>query len=179
MAIATFGKKVFEVSSKRICTPDDIQYGSAYETEVQDSAGRKPSTYRKGPGLNTMSFRLRLEAALGVNPAKEMEEWERIKDTGAASYFILGGKPYGKCKWQLKNISVGSQIINNGGQILSAEMTLEFQEYVREGTAKAKTSGGATPGVNVVDQLLEPQMNKADLKRENPNMPPYVAGMGR
>lgn len=186
MPIAVFGQKVFQITQNKIYTFDDLQYGSSLDTEKQDATGKKPSTYNKGPGLNSLSIKILLDASLGINPRKEIEEWEEIKDAGIAYPFILGSRPLGKYKWLLVDVQATIQIIDNAGNILKAEVSLKFDEYVRPDSAsssskssssKKSSSKAYSPGVQLAPisgevNLLGPQ-DKSGLKRKNPNMTPY------
>lgn len=167
MPIAVFGRKAFEVSSKKTYTFDGLQYGSSLSTESQDAAGKKPSTYTKGPELNTLSFKVMLDVMQGVNPRQELDDWEKIKDAAVAYPFILKNKPLGSSKWLLESVQLSNTIIDNLGNILAGEINLQFKEYVRAGKAKVTSTTGG--GVNVQHQLLNNQ-DKEGAKRDNPNM---------
>ncbi len=179
MAIASFRNKIFTVNSNKIYTFSDLEYSSNYETETQDVEGKKPSTYKKGSGLNTMSFSIKLDASFKVNPRKEITDWENIKGTGTPYPFILGNKALGSNKWLLTEVSASDMIIDNTGKILSANLSLKFDEYVRPGTkSNASSSGtnktnasGVKTSTKVDPNLLMPTTEeKATTKRSNPIM---------
>lgn len=181
MAIAAFANKVFEVNTNKVYTFDGIQYSSSLQTEKQDSDGSKPSTYIKGPDLDTLEFKLTLDIIQGVNPRSEWEEWQSIMSSQKACQFILGSKPVGKYSWLLTGVTPGNLKLDNVGNILSMELDLKFDEYVRAGSASSNknTSTSSAPGisepsnVNVVDQLgVEGYADeyKASGKRDNYRM---------
>jgi len=140
MAIAVFGNKAFVVMDSKIVTFNDFQYGSTLETEKQDAAGKKPSTYNKGSGLDTLSIKVRLSADLGVNPRNQLGEWLKIKDAGVAYPFILGGKPFRPNKWLLVNVQASEEVIDNDGNFLALTLNLSFDEYVRPGKKTEKST---------------------------------------
>jgi len=142
MAIAVFGNKMFVVTSSKIITFNDFQYGSTLETEKQDAAGKKPSTYNKGPGLDTLSIKIRLSADLGVNPRNQLGEWLKVKDAGVAYPFILGGKPFRPNKWLLVDVQASEGVIDNDGNFLALTLSLSFDEYVRPGSKTEKSTSG-------------------------------------
>jgi len=167
MAIATFGKKVFQVDAKKIYTFRDFAYSATLETEAQEVEGKKPSTYIKGEALSTMSLTIPLGKEYGVDPRSEWESWENILAQKTPQYFILGGKPVGKNKWLLKSVSPSNMRIDNKGQIVGMDLTLEFEEYVRAGSAAAsKSSGGSKKSsgvkVNVQDQIAALVLTKEE-----------------
>lgn len=184
MAIAIFGKKTFQVNSK-IYTFDGFTLGSSLETESQDVANKKPSTYIKGPGLDTMNFNIPLSMSAGVNVRSEYESWVSIKNVGIAYPFILGKKPIGS-KWLLKSVSLNDTKIDNKGNILTGTIELQFEEYVRSGNTKSTNGTSASskkknaPGIktSTVDSKTASQLlsvNKASSKRSNINATAAVA----
>lgn len=145
--IASYGPKTFTVSNKKIDTFQDFQSSSAFDTENQELLGKKPSTVGKGSGLDSMSFVIVLMATLGVNPRKELEQWQELLSAGVAYPFILGKKPFGKNKWLLKGADASDYMIDSEGLILSLKLSLKFEEYVRAGkseSAKAQTNATTT-----------------------------------
>ncbi|MGI5839278.1 MAG: phage tail protein, partial [bacterium] len=144
MSIAVFGSKVFTVNADKIYTPSELQYSTGLDTEKQEAAGKKPSTYNKGPGLNTLNMKLALKADFGVNPRREIEDWEAIKDAGVAHQFILGSRPLGKNKWLLVDAQARNMMIDNTGVVLEAELSLSFDEYVRSGSSAASAAAASS-----------------------------------
>ncbi|MGE5631702.1 MAG: phage tail protein [Caulobacteraceae bacterium] len=176
MPIAVFSNKVFAVTGEKIYSFNGFQYSSSLETEKQDSAGKKPSTYNKGSGLDNMSFKIPLNVELGVNPRKELEDWRKIKNAGVAYPFILGSKPFGENKWLLISVEPVDSVIDNFGNIISCELDLKFEEYVRPGSAKASNSAGKknSPGISLPpvsgDISILAGADKARVKRQNSGM---------
>lgn len=140
MSIAAFGTKVFEVSGEKIYTFQDFQCSASLQTEKQDSVGNKPSTYNKGTDLDSIGFKVKLDVSYGVNPRYEWEEWKSIMESSVPYPFILGGKPIGSNKYLLIGVKPSNFNIDNNGNILSLELDLNFDEYVRDGTADEKKS---------------------------------------
>jgi len=148
MSIATFGDKVFEVSRKKIYTPDSLTHGKSLTTETQEIEGKKPATYIKGKGLMSLSFNLRLDARY-VSVETEIDYWYQICENGIPKIFTIGGKPLSPHKFLLKSASLTDCIIGKKGEYLLAKLGLSFEEFVSAGykqqtttttTSKAKTS---------------------------------------
>ena len=161
MSIAIFATKVFKMSADMLYTFDEFQYNSALQTEKQDAVGSKPSTYDKGPDLDTLSFKTKLDAMYGVNPRREWEDWLSLMNASVAYPFILGGKPLGCYSWLLVGVSPSDVRIDNDGNILSMELNLKFDEYVRPGSAsnssttkKSKSSDKTLEGLSSEDMNL-------------------------
>lgn len=143
MAIASFASKIFNVSGTNIYTFQDLQYSSSIQTEKQDAAGTKPSTYDKGPDLDNMSFTIKLDITFGVNPRSEWEDWKNILNSGITYPFILGGRPLSRYNFKLISVTPSNFNIDNKGNILALDLELKFDEYVREGSASSSSSSSS------------------------------------
>lgn len=178
MPIASFKNKVFQVSGNQKYTLSGMAWSGALDMETQEKLGSKPSTYIKGDGLDSMSFEVPLRADFGMNVRAQIEEWIDIKSAAKPDIFILGSKPLGKNKWLLKSVSVSDMEIDARGNMLKATLKLEFEEYVRAGTAQSKTSAAGATNINLSPSsyLFNPP-NKADEKRDNPNLAHALWGL--
>jgi hypothetical protein len=181
MPIASFQNKIFTVSSTKKSPLMGLNWSGGLETEAQGKLKDKPSTYIKGESLNTMSFEVPLRVDFKMNPRKEIEDWEAIMSREKPSLFILGTKPLGKNKWLLKSVSVSDPEIDSKGNILKALLKLEFEEYVRAGTASASSKTKAkkdtkSPAIGLSGASLTPSNyifdppDKVESKRINPNI---------
>mgnify|MGYP000942291810 CR=1 FL=1 len=170
--IATFAGKAFQVDSNKIYTFSDFSYTSALKTEKQDVDGAKPSTYIKGPDLDSFNLTIKLDSSMGVNPRNEWGDWKRILYQKKAHPFILGGVPLNNAQWLLTSVSPSNVVIDNNGNIISLNLILKFEEYVRAGSKKDNSSGGTS--VPELLKLLESQTysmpDNSNLKRENKQM---------
>lgn len=146
MAIAVFGKKKFTVSRDKVYTPDDIKGGASLKTELVDKSGYKPRTKILGPELGTFSLGFLVSKELGVNPRKEMESWTAIVESGEPENLIIGDKPYGKYKWLAKVLNFDIREANDSGDIISAYLSVTFEEYTGKSTetASKKKNGKGT-----------------------------------
>jgi phage protein U len=160
MAIASFSSKVFQVNSNKMYTFQEFQYTSSLQTDKQDVAGSKPSTYNKGPDLDSMSFKLVLDVAFGVNPRKEWDSWKAIMNSGMAYPFILGGRALGSYKWLLTSVSPSNVVLDGKGNILSLELDLKFDEFVRAGSAQSTSSKKkSSTKAKAVEELSDSQLD--------------------
>lgn len=165
MPIASFATKVFEVSSNKVYTFDDLQFGSALESEKQDNPGTKPKTYIKGPDLSSLSFKITVNTNLGLDPRNEVGDWLKLKNDGKPYPFIVGGRPFGANQWLLKDVQVSDTKIDNVGNFTAATIALSFEEYVFAGSAKeAASSKGkkstASANTTSVYNALSPAQKK-------------------
>jgi hypothetical protein len=140
LAIASFAYKVFQVTGDHLYTIDDFQYSSSLQTEKQDAEGTKPSTYNKGPDLDSMSFKIKLDVGFDCHPRIEWEDWKSLLNSGVSYPFILGGKPLGYYNWLLIGVTPSDFNIDNAGNIIALDLELKFEEYVRAGAKKETSS---------------------------------------
>lgn len=171
MPIAVFGTKSFQVSSNKIYTFDGFKLSGDLQTEAQDLAGQKPSTYIKGPGLESISFSIILDSCFGIDVMQEINDWRAIRDAAVPQVFILGTTPLSKNKWLLKSVEVDAKVIDSNGNIHKAILTLSFEEYVRPGSAQVSQSGNIVG--NLAPAILDTSNfinDKTDKKRQNANV---------
>lgn len=185
MAIARFGPKTFEVGKGKIYTFDDFSYNIALETSKEDAQGKKAATIVKGAGLGKIELTAYLDAALGVKPRRELDEWEAIQAAAVAYPFVLGTSAFGLNKYLLKSMKFAKVSIGAAGQILAGSLTLSFEEYLPPGaqasaakgssttgaggTATTRSAGSTAPGLSAADPYrvaLTTAMEKAGNKRE-------------
>lgn len=173
MPIAAFQGKTFQVSQDRILTINGLEWGGSLDTEAQDKVQDKPSTYIKGLGLSTLSFEVPLRADFGTSVRSEIEEWESIRDAAKPDIFMLGSSPVGRNKWLLKSVNVSDTLLDGEGYLLKATMKLDFEEYVRAGSAKDSSKSSSTIAMGSTltpSQSIYNPTDKADQKRDNPNL---------
>lgn len=174
MPIATYQKKVFQVSTKSKYILSGLAWSSAISSESQDKLNSKASTYIKGQGLTQMGFTIPLFSSLGHDVRKEIDAWEAILLKQTPDYFILGTKPVGKNKWLLKSVGVSETEIDGKGTIRKAILKIDLEEYVRAGKAEVKKSEAKTAlstGSNIPpSSYITKPLNKVEEKRVNPSV---------
>lgn len=183
MYIAMFGPKGFTVSSSKVITFDEFSLSSSLQTESQESKDKKPSTYIKSAGLDTFSLKVKLDRSLGVLPMEQIKDWMQIKDESKPYPFLLEGKPLLNTKWLLKSVAVSDTIIDGKGYLLAATLTLSFEEFIRAGSAKAKSSSKKTKKKENTESIynaLSPSQ-KSEMTRtsqvQSPGIKPSVERM--
>jgi hypothetical protein len=170
LSIATYQKKVFNVSGNNKYIMDGLAWSSTLSTESQEKLKSKPNTYIKGEALMPLNFTIPLRVELGHDVRKEIESWEAILSKQSPDLFILGSKQIGKNKWLLKSVSVSDTEIDGKGKIRKATLSISLEEYVRAGKAEAKKSNSIATGTTIPpNQYIDPE-NKEEEKRDNPNL---------
>jgi phage protein U len=128
--IGAFGKIFFKSSDKRILTFNGLTREIAGRFETHEVIGKKPKTEFIGPGLDTISFTINLNASLGVRPRREMDKWEAMASKGSAEILVIGGKPVGTDKWVVKSVSQAWDTIFIKGELYSGKIDVTLEEYI-------------------------------------------------
>lgn len=125
MITAKFGSKSFEVSSKKIYTPDGVSISEELNTEETEVSGKKPTVNVKGIKLKSLSFDIKLDSRF-VDVYTEISYWEKILKAKTSQSFKLGSHTLGKfylTKTDLKNITLAKN-----GDYTGATLSLSFKE---------------------------------------------------
>lgn len=126
--IGTFGNIVFETSASKILTFDNfIRKGSAVFAE-HPVLDKKPRLQHTGEGLDEISFSIRLDVGLGINPKKELDKIREIKSQGDAHKLIINGSVIGK--FVLVSLEDKWTRVDNQGRLLVAKLNLNLKEFV-------------------------------------------------
>lgn len=137
MAIGTLGDITFNVSRERVQTFEDFNIESSARIATHENLQNKPIVEFIGPGLDKVSLKMNWSISCKLNPAKEIKGLVEKKEKGEVVSFFLGGKPVGKGKYLIESISRLNRVIDNRGNILSMEITINLIEYA-ENAKKVK-----------------------------------------
>ena len=126
----TYTPPKFETSSEKIRTLDGMKRSGSARWATHDIMSNKPVLEFTGPGLEEISFSMRLDATLGINPSTELEVLRDMRDKGEISQLILNGKPITNHKWIVESLSENWEQIDNSGRLLVATVDVSLKEYV-------------------------------------------------
>lgn len=129
MAIGSFGNIVFEVSSDKKRTFDELNRSGSARIALHNRQGLKELPEFLGPGAETISFSMRISAYDGINPKEELETLRAYRDTGTAVLFVLNGEPVGDGYWLIESISEEHPVIDNKGRTVVATCSVTIREY--------------------------------------------------
>ena len=130
MAIGSLGDIVFEVSSDRVFTFDDLKRDVKMRYAKHEVIGNKPILEKIGPDLSEIKFKMLLSASLGINPLKEMDAIYTAFGNGNAMVLMLGSYIVGNYKWVISDFSESYSEIDNKGNVWKLEVDITLQEYV-------------------------------------------------
>jgi phage protein U len=129
--IGSFGPVVFEVSSAKVKTIADFERGCEARFSEHTVMQSKPLLEFLGPGLDSVSFSMRFDASLGINPKNEIETLRTICYKGEAQRLIIGGIPLGL--FAITGITESWKTINPAGILTVATVSVSMKEYVEDG----------------------------------------------
>lgn len=136
--IGSYAGLVFEISDKRNVTFNDFKRYTTPRWDTHDILQNKPLPEFKGPGLDEISFVIKLRADLGVNPEVAMAKLREFARKGHTSLFIRGNQPISVNHWAITKASELHKVIDNKGNILSMEVELTLMEYPKIEVPAAK-----------------------------------------
>ena len=128
--IGFWGSERFEVSDKKVFTPNNIQRSSSSRFESFSRIGAKPLTEYIAPGLATLSLTIQVNVMLGVNPRATLDHWIALAEAGNPDVLVIGNKVLGTDQWVLKTAADTWKQLDGQGNILVAEMNLSLEEYM-------------------------------------------------
>lgn len=124
--IGTLGRAVFEASAGRVFTPTGFGRSGSPRIEEHAVVGQKSQLEFIAPGLEEVSFTVRLDAALGVAPLKEIDRLRASRDAGDILPLAIGGKYLGD--WMIGSLQETWRQVDNRGRLLLAEVAITLKE---------------------------------------------------
>ena len=116
MAIGSFMGRVFTVSHTKIFTPSNLK-GSTGSEWV-------------GPKLKSYTFDLLLRAQDGVPPRSTLDYFQRMAESSAVDWFVVGGVPLSPYPFKITDISETWDAVLQGGVLVECKVSLTIEEYL-------------------------------------------------
>lgn len=131
MAVGNLGKLItFQTSDQKILTFSNMQQSVSGRWATHERIMGKPLSEFNGADLRSITFSIKLDAALGVKPRKTLEKIEKAVENGYVYPFVIGGKKVGKNKWKITKISEKWDVIYNAGELVKASLDISLEEYL-------------------------------------------------
>lgn len=143
--VGSVGDIVFEVSDKRVRTFNDFKRDGQARFATHEVLGKKPVLEFIGPDIETISFSVRFDSFLGLEPTDEIQKLRGIRDKGEPVELILSGMPVSENLWVLDSLSEAHLHFDNNGRVLVAETEMSLKEYSRDPVPTA-TEGARDDG---------------------------------
>ncbi|QHJ79176.1 MAG: hypothetical protein [Caudoviricetes sp.] len=119
---------VFIVSSDFVRTLSGLQKTRTARIAKHEIIGNKPKLEFQGEDLIEVSFDMRLDVSLGVNPQRDIDRISTILATGEIVDFITGDVYHGS--FLISNTGEVTKYTDRRGNILVAELSVSLTEYV-------------------------------------------------
>ncbi len=133
MTIGNFGNVIFEVSAKRVRTFDKFKRSSKARFARHNLMESKPRLQHVGADLDEISFEIRLDIALGINPEKELENLRAILASGEDQPLMVGTRKGGHKKvgrFVLESTEETWSKVDHKGHIIVATVNLKLVEFI-------------------------------------------------
>lgn len=129
--IGSLGPIIYTVSMDQLRTFNEFNRSSSGRWAKHEILGKKPLSQRVGPGLDTISFTMRFDASMGVNPRKELDNLVELERKGKAMPLVIGGKALGVNLWVITSLEQNWIKIDNRGNLLLATANISLEEYAK------------------------------------------------
>ncbi|MNZ72933.1 Phage P2 GpU [compost metagenome] len=127
--IGVLGDIVFTVSNFKVRTFNDFSRTSSERWASNELIHKKPRSQFLGPGLDTFSLTVHVDARLGLNPRKEVDKLVGYSREGKVMKFSIGGKGMGVDRVKITNLVQNWEEIDHRGNLISATYSLTLEEY--------------------------------------------------
>lgn len=121
----------FIVSREVFRTPKNLKWSGSARYATHERHNTHALTEFTGLDPDRFSFDILLTAEMGVDPLKEVVKiWDYERD-GEALGLVIGGKAYGKYRWNIKNHETKIEYTDKAGDMYAVEVTVELLEYLK------------------------------------------------
>lgn len=121
----------FAVSREVFRTPKDMKWSGAARYATHARHATHALTEFTGLDPDQFSFDILLTRELGVDPLAEIARLWSYERGGEALGLVIGGKAYGKYRWNVVKHETKIQYTDGAGNMYAVEVSLELVEYLR------------------------------------------------
>lgn len=130
MALGSFMGRVFTVSSYRIFTPSNLKGSAGSDWATHEVAGGKARSQWLGPKLRSYTFDLLLRAQDGESPRSTLDYFQRMAESAATDWFVIGGKPLSTYPFKITDMSDEWDAVLSSGVMVECKVSLTVEEYL-------------------------------------------------
>lgn len=171
--LGTYGDVTFEVSSERVRTWTDFKRQGKARWASHELVQEKPVLQFVGPDIEEITFSIRFDVSLGLNPRSELEKLRKLRDDGEPQTLTINGKGLGK--YALESLAEEHRYHDNKGSILAAVVSVTLKEYF-ERNDDPKYRQGLTNVTSLADDAQELPWKVADAAKGITTVPDLVVG---
>lgn len=140
MQTAKYGSKKFEVTSKKIYTPDSFEISESLNIETEEVAGKKPKVTIKGIELKEASFSVVLDERF-VNVSSERSFWKSACTSKKSQALYIGNYPIGY--FYVQSVQE-SNIVLLKGKVIKETIAIKFKEDPTKKISSSSSSSSST-----------------------------------
>ena len=135
----------FIVSREVFRTPKNLKWSGSVRYATHERHNTHALTEFTGIDPDRFSFDILLTAEMGVDPLKEVVKiWDYERDAEALG-LVIGGKAYGKYRWNIKNHETKIEYTDKAGDMYAVEVTVELLEYLKGESHNTSTAPASAP----------------------------------
>lgn len=161
MVQAKWGDMRWEITDKVFKTLSTISTSQSVKKQTNNDNAGSSATSTQGLELQTVPLVYNVLRGLGVDPYEEFQKWQSRLTKVNALY--LSTKRFGSLHMQLDSAGIGAIELDNAGNILSAEISLNFTESAEE-ASESKAGANSTTGLTSGKSIRPSTADKAKLK---------------
>ena len=128
--LGALGDLLFNVTSEQVITFRNYNRKIGARLTTHDVIGSKSVVEYLAPELQSINFKIQLHSSLGIDPRIELERIEKMCESGAVNYLVIGNTVIGENQWIIENIAEDETIYTPTGEILYTELSISLKEYV-------------------------------------------------
>lgn len=121
----------FVVSREVFRTPKNLKWSGSVRYATHERHNTHALTEFTGIDPDRFSFDILLTAEMGVDPLKEVVKIWNYERDGEALGLVIGGKAYGKYRWNIKSHETKIEYTDKGGDMYAVEVSVELLEYLK------------------------------------------------
>lgn len=127
---ASLGDFIFEVSEQNVRTFTNLKFQNSATFTEHKILGRKGLLEFTGLNASSCSLDIHLEASLIDDLQEVINYFYEAMNEGNALLFMLGSDVMGEGLWVIEGLDESYSVINNRGEVLSADLSLKLKEYI-------------------------------------------------
>ena len=133
MAVIGFLADVkFQVDESVVETIQNFQWSTEANWATHLRQGGNALTEYTGRGVEKTSFDVQLVREMGVDPMAEIAKFFGYCRNGTTLPLTIGTHAYGRYRWTIKDVSIKGKRFDAAGELDSATVTLNLQEYLKQ-----------------------------------------------
>ena len=128
MKIGAFNTLCFEVSNFKVETFKNFQQSIKHRYAEHQILNKVSKLESVGIEPQTLSLEVMLYKALGAEPKTEIAKLKQLCEDGIADFLIIGSEVISV--FVIESVEVSGEVFNNAGDLILANVKLNFKEYV-------------------------------------------------